>query len=77
MRTTMDKAGRIVVPSQLRAQIGLEPGPVDISIDGSGLRVEIPEEDNVVEREGLLMIDAEGPETTADDVRELRLAVQR
>lgn len=77
MQTTMDKAGRIVVPAQLRAQLGLVPGPVDMVIDGAGLRIEVLVSDDVAERDGFLVLGGDGPETTADDIRELRLADQR
>jgi AbrB family looped-hinge helix DNA binding protein len=40
MRTTIDQAGRIVVPAAHRAQLGLVPGPVEIVADGSGIRIE-------------------------------------
>ena len=40
MRTTIDAAGRIVVPKALREQLGLGPGAtVDISAYGAGLQV--------------------------------------
>jgi bifunctional DNA-binding transcriptional regulator/antitoxin component of YhaV-PrlF toxin-antitoxin module len=73
----MDRAGRVVIPAALRAQLGIVPGPIDLQVDGSGLRMEIPAEDNVAEHDGFLMIEGEGPEMTADDIRELRLADQR
>ncbi|MGI8727938.1 MAG: AbrB/MazE/SpoVT family DNA-binding domain-containing protein, partial [Solirubrobacterales bacterium] len=38
MKTTIDKAGRIVVPKALREAVGLTPGTtVDISEYGDGL----------------------------------------
>lgn len=66
-----------MIPAQLRAQLGLEPGPVEIVADGSGLRIEIPVDDAVESRDGFLLIVADGPSTTAEDIRELRLADQR
>ena len=40
MRATIDAAGRIVVPKQLRDALGLTPGSsVDISRYGAGLRL--------------------------------------
>lgn len=40
METTIDAAGRIVVPESLRDELGLTPGStVDISRYGSGLQV--------------------------------------
>ena len=40
MRATIDKAGRLVIPKQLRDEVGLRPGEVDVSAYGTGLRVE-------------------------------------
>lgn len=40
METTIDAAGRIVVPKQLRDELGLTPGSVvDISRYGAGLQL--------------------------------------
>ncbi|MDA4894389.1 MULTISPECIES: AbrB/MazE/SpoVT family DNA-binding domain-containing protein [Microbacterium] len=76
MKTTMDKAGRIVIPAQIRERLGMVPGPVDMVIDGNGIRIEIETHDNLVEKDGRLVITG-GPALTADDIRELRLADQR
>jgi len=77
MRTTIDKAGRVIIPAAIRAQLGVTPGPVDIVLDGAGVRIELIPADRLVERDGRLVIDAPGPPLTSDDVRELRLAEQR
>lgn len=77
MQTTMDKAGRIIIPAALRAQLGLVPGPVDIYTDGANIVIEVvADEDNVVEEDGLLVIAADGAGPTDDELRELRLAFQ-
>ncbi len=40
MRTTIDSAGRLVIPKQLRDELGLEGGStVDISRYGAGLQL--------------------------------------
>lgn len=40
MRTTIDSAGRLVVPKALRDRLGLEPGSaVDVSEYGAGLQI--------------------------------------
>ncbi len=77
MRTTMDQAGRLVIPKALREQSGITPGDVDISLDGAAIRIESVARDDLVEEDGLLLLPSGGPEIDADTVRELRLADQR
>jgi AbrB family looped-hinge helix DNA binding protein len=77
MQTTIDKAGRVIIPAAIRARLGLVPGPVDIVIEGTGVRIEAITPDNLVERDGRMVIAADGPALSADDIRELRLADQR
>ena len=77
MRTTIDKAGRVIIPAAVRARVGLVPGPVDIVVEGTGIRIEVPASDNVVERDGRVVIEGDGPALTAEDIRELRLGDQR
>lgn len=72
----MDKAGRIVIPAALRERLGMVPGPVDLVMDGTGIRIEVETHDNVVEKDGRLVITG-GPVLTPEDIRELRLADQR
>lgn len=73
----MDKAGRIVIPAVLRERLGMVPGPVDLIMDGAGIRIEIETHDNVIEEDGVLVIPGSGTPLTDDMVRELRLADQR
>ena len=41
MRTTIDKAGRLVIPRSLRERIGLgDGGVVELELDGAGVRIE-------------------------------------
>ena len=74
MRTTIDGAGRIVVPKKLRDRLGLVPGTeIEIDEEGSGLRVE-PVFDKprawIEEREDGPVIVGDGSWTlTDDDVR--------
>lgn len=77
MRTTMDKAGRVVIPKSLRDRVGLVPGAVDIVVDGAGLRLEPVAADDLVERDGRLVIPAGGADLDDDVVRALRHADQR
>ncbi|WP_309064984.1 AbrB/MazE/SpoVT family DNA-binding domain-containing protein [Microbacterium sp.] len=77
MKTTMDKAGRIVIPAAIREKVGLVPGPVDVVMDGTGVRIEAEATGRFVEQDGRLVLPATGSALTDDDVRELRLADQR
>lgn len=77
MRTTIDKAGRLVIPKSLREQSGIASGEVEISLDGAAIRIESVAADDLVEEDGLLLLPGGGPELDADAVRGLRLADQR
>ncbi|ETW24978.1 AbrB/MazE/SpoVT family DNA-binding domain-containing protein [Mycobacterium gastri] len=77
MRTTIDKAGRLVIPKSLREQAGITSGEVEISLDGAAIRIESVAADDLIEEDGLLLLPSGGPEIDADAVRELRLADQR
>jgi AbrB family looped-hinge helix DNA binding protein len=61
MRATIDKAGRLVIPSALRNRIGLAGGgEVDIDLDGAGLRIQAVAGTGLREANGLLFIPATG-----------------
>ncbi|MDT5266451.1 MAG: hypothetical protein QOI90_3077 [Mycobacterium sp.] len=77
MRATIDKAGRLVIPKQLRDHLGLQPGEVEVTAVGAGLRVEALADDSLEERDGLLVIPAAGVKITDELVRSLRDAGQR
>jgi len=72
MRTTIDRAGRLVIPRQLRDRIGFAAGgPVDVWLDGSGIRVE-PVSGGDLRLDGtLLVIPATGDEIDDRVVRDL------
>ena len=78
MKTTIDKAGRLVIPRGMRAQIGLlEGGEVDVEVQGAAIIVE-PVAGEDLGREGpFVVIPRSGSTLTDDDVREQRLADQR
>jgi AbrB family looped-hinge helix DNA binding protein len=77
MRTTIDKAGRIVIPKDLRDRLGITAGStVEIHEDGSSLRLDLVASDLVIEVGGYLLIDG-GAALSDKDLRELRLAQQR
>lgn len=41
MRTTIDKAGRVVIPAAVRDRAGLTPGTqLEITVDETGIRLE-------------------------------------
>lgn len=77
MKATIDKAGRLVIPKPLREQLGLAAGPVEVAIQGAGLRV-MPLTDNTLDQEGDLLVIPAGVKPISDeDVRSLRDADQR
>lgn len=78
MKTTIDKAGRVVIPRGLRAQVGLgDGGEVDVSVHGAAILIE-PRNGEDLQREGpLVVIPAVGVPLDDDAVRELRLGDQR
>jgi AbrB family looped-hinge helix DNA binding protein len=78
MRTTIDKAGRLVIPKALRDSVGLVPGEVEVTADGAGLHIEPLTEDRLEDENGLLVIPAAAGTSISDDlVRLLRDADQR
>ena len=77
MRTTIDTAGRLVIPKPLRDHVGLRPGEVEVTVDGSGLRIEPLAEDSLDERDVWLVIPASGADVDDGLVRSLRDAGQR
>lgn len=77
MRTTIDKAGRLVIPKSLRDRLGLRPGEVEVTADGDGLRVAPVAGDELEEQGGRLVIPATGLAISDDDVAALRDADRR
>ena len=72
MRTTIDKAGRLVIPRPLRDRIGLAGGgEVELELDGAAIRIEPVGGSGLREDGGLLLIPASGTPLTAAAVREL------
>jgi AbrB family looped-hinge helix DNA binding protein len=73
MRTTIDGAGRVVIPKPVRDEAGLHAG-AEIEVEFRDGRIEIEATSvprRLVEREGRVVIEAEGdvPPLTDDDVR--------
>jgi hypothetical protein len=66
-----------VIPKQLRDELGLGPGEVEVSAHGAGLRVEPLAGESLEERDGRLVIPAEGAEISDELVQTLRDADRR
>lgn len=72
MRTTIDKAGRLVIPRSLRDRIGLAGGgEVELELDNAAVRVKPVAGSEIREDGGLLVIPAAGTPITGAAVREL------
>ncbi|WP_226343985.1 AbrB/MazE/SpoVT family DNA-binding domain-containing protein [Agilicoccus flavus] len=82
MQTTIDAAGRIVVPKSMREDMGLGPGQlVDIALTDGRLEIEVPPMAASVETRGGLPIirpvDAPGAALDDDTVRATIEATRR
>ncbi len=72
MKTTVDKAGRLVIPRLLRDRIGMaDGGDVELELDGAAIRIEPVGGGALREDGGLLLIPASGTALTTAAVREL------
>lgn len=72
MKTTIDQAGRLVIPRLLRDRIGLAGGgEVELELDGAAIRIEPVGGSGLREDGGLLLIPAAGTSLSAAAVREL------
>lgn len=77
MRSTIDKAGRLVIPKPLRERLGLLPGEVELVADGAALRVEPVARGNLAREQDRLVISGAGTALDDDTVRALRDADRR
>ena len=77
MRSTIDKAGRLVIPKALRDALGLRPGEVELAADGAALRIVPVHDDALVEADGRLVIPASGVTIGDELVQMLRDADRR
>ncbi len=72
MKTTIDKAGRVVIPRALRERIGLaEGGEVEVHVDGAALLIEPVAGADLRRRGRLLVIPAKGIRIDEQPVREM------
>jgi bifunctional DNA-binding transcriptional regulator/antitoxin component of YhaV-PrlF toxin-antitoxin module len=70
MRTTINKAGRRVIPRALLDRIGLtEGGEGELELDDTGVRIEPVSTGGRVEKDGFLVIPKTGTPTTNEMVR--------
>ena len=80
MKTTIDRAGRVVIPKTLRERAGLQPGSeLDINLRDGVLEIAPPPPQGRVVREGDLLVweSAPGtppiaPEDINDAIRQVR-----
>lgn len=81
MITTIDSAGRIVVPKRLREELGFKPGQrLELSVADGRLEVEHPRTPiRLEERDGQLVAvtDREMPTLTAEMVRDTLEQIRR
>ncbi|HKZ92901.1 MAG TPA: AbrB/MazE/SpoVT family DNA-binding domain-containing protein [Candidatus Limnocylindrales bacterium] len=78
MRTTIDRAGRLVIPRGLRGQVGLrDGGEVDVAIRGASIVIEPVTGQDLGQEGPFVVIPASGQVMDDDAVRESRLGDQR
>jgi len=81
MKTTIDAAGRIVVPKALRQALGLKPGqPMEIRAGDGRLEIEIAPTPMTLKKrgKGVVAVPADAlPPLTAEQVRETLERVRR
>ncbi len=81
MSSTIDKAGRLVIPKPLRALIGLpDGGEVEVREEDGRLVISpAPVTKRIEERDGMLVCvpDGEVPTLTADTVRQVLESMRR
>lgn len=81
MRTTIDGAGRVVIPKPLRDEAGLLAGAeVDVELRDGKIEIEaVPVPMRLVRRGGKFVIESEGdvPPLTDEDVRDVLDRIRR
>lgn len=82
MKTTIDRAGRVVIPKPMREELGLRGGEeLEITTRDGRIEIEQPLRPMaLVERDGFLAAEIEGEDQltlTVDDVREVLERLRR
>lgn len=77
----MDKAGRLVIPKEIRNEANLQPNvPLEIRVEADKVVIEIPHSEPLIEyRHGIpVLVFPEGtPKFTSDDVLKARNRLER
>lgn len=81
MKTTIDRAGRVVIPKELRRAAGLQPGTVlDIRLQDGRIEIEAAPAPIKLVRQGMFLVavsDTPREALTADEVEAVRDSLQR
>lgn len=78
MKTTIDAAGRVVIPRAIRERAGVYGATeVEIELDGAAIRIEPAISGDLVEEDGRLVIPSTGHPLTIEMVEGLRDADRR
>lgn len=81
MKTTIDAAGRLVIPKAIRRQAGLQPGmPLDVRWHGGRIEIEPIPVPIAFIRKGHFVVAAhqdEGPTLTSREVEDVRDNIAR
>jgi AbrB family looped-hinge helix DNA binding protein len=76
MITTIDQAGRVVIPKAIREQVGLVAA-VEITVEGDRIIITPPSVIPVRNQKGRLRLPVAGEPVSVENVREARLNAQR